>query len=231
MKNKSIKSGLMATTTICSTVLSMLVMSTAAVAQEAAAPEDDTVTEVVVTGSRILRPNLTATSPVASITLEKMESQGFENVADALTQQPQFAASFGTSRTQSTFSGATSSGLNLVNLRNLGGIRTLTLVNGKRFPSGTIDSDAVDFNMIPSANIARVDVLTGGAGAIYGADAVAGVINIITDTKLDGIEVGGSYGYALKKKITLTPTPTSVWVRCSIRGMQTSPFNMTIRVW
>ncbi|WAC48831.1 TonB-dependent receptor [Asticcacaulis sp. SL142] len=204
MKNKSIKSGLMVTTTICSTVLSMLTLSSAATAQDVPA-EDSSVTEVVVTGSRILRPNLTATSPVATITLEKMESQGFENVADALTQQPQFAASFGTSRTQSTFSGATSSGLNLVNLRNLGGIRTLTLVNGKRFPSGTIDSDAVDFNMIPSANIARVDVLTGGAGAVYGADAVAGVINIITDTKLDGVEVGGSYGYALKKEDNINP--------------------------
>ncbi|UDF04557.1 TonB-dependent receptor domain-containing protein [Asticcacaulis sp. AND118] len=195
----------MASTAFCTAVVSTLAMAPVAMAQDAPAPAADEAVEVVVTGTRIQRPNLTSPSPVASISLDKMESQGFENVADALTQAPQFAASFGSSRTQSTFSGATFSGLNLVNLRNLGGIRTLTLVNGRRFPSGTIDSDAVDFNMIPSANIARVDVLTGGAGATYGADAVAGVINIITDDRFDGVQVGASYGAALEHKDNINP--------------------------
>ncbi len=136
---------------------------------------------------------------------EKLQSQGFENVTDLLTAQPQFAASFGTSRTQSTFSGAVDSGLNLVNLRNLGAFRTLTLINGRRVPSGTIVTESVDFNMIPSANIARVEISTGGQSAVYGADAVAGVVNVITDDRFEGIEFGASYGAALDNKDNINP--------------------------
>jgi len=121
-----------------------------------------------------------------------MHSQGLTNFAEIAAQTPQFSASFGTSRTQSTFAGAASSGLNEVNLRNLNARRTLVLINGRRVPSGTTFNSAVDFNTIPTANIERIDVLTGGASAIYGADAVAGAINIITK-KLDGVEIGGNY--------------------------------------
>ncbi|MEZ5459280.1 MAG: TonB-dependent receptor [Steroidobacteraceae bacterium] len=97
-------------------------------------------------------------------------------------------------RTQSTFSGVGTAGLNLANLRNLGSVRTLTLINGRRMPGGTSTSTSVDFNTIPTVNIERVEIQTGGASAIYGADAVAGVVNIITRKKFEGIEVGLSYG-------------------------------------
>lgn len=156
-------------------------------------PNDGQGADVVVTGTRIQRPDLTGSSPVLVVGQDAFQNRNFTNVADLATQLPQFAASFGTSRTQSTFSGAATSGLNLVNLRNLGGGRTLTLINGRRVPGGTTTSTAVDFNSIPSANIDRLEILTGGAASIYGADAVAGVINIITK-QIDGFQAGASYG-------------------------------------
>lgn len=175
-------------------VLGIALVSTPVFAQNAPAEEAEAEQIIVVTGSRIARPDLEGSSPVLVIGAEALENRGFENVADLATQLPQFAASFGTSRTQSTFSGAASSGLNTVNLRNLGGGRTLTLINGRRAAAGTTTSTAVDFNMIPSANIERIDILTGGTSAVYGADAVAGVVNIITKTDFEGLRVGGSYG-------------------------------------
>jgi outer membrane receptor protein involved in Fe transport len=148
----------------------------------------------VVTGSRIARTALEAPVPVVVIGGADFELQGFENFADLAATLPQFAASFGASRTQSTFSGAATSGLNLANLRNLTGVRTVVLINGRRVPGGTTTSTTVDFNTIPTANIDHIELLTGGAAAIYGADAVSGVLNIITKKNFEGIELGGSYG-------------------------------------
>lgn len=153
---------------------------------------------VVVTGSRIVRPNLTSTTPVLAVTPETMANLGMENFADMATQLPQFAPAFGSSRTQSTFSGVASSGLNNANLRNLGSGRSLVLINGRRVPGGSSTSMSVDFNSIPTANIERVEISTGGASAIYGADAMAGVINIITKKNVQGVELGVSYGVADK---------------------------------
>lgn len=155
---------------------------------------DDAISEVVVTGSRIKKPELASTAPVLALSEEAMTSQGLRNVADIVAQLPQFAPSFGASRTQSTFSGAAASGLNLANLRNLAAVRTVVLVNGRRVPGGTSTSTSVDFNTLPTANIERVELLTGGASAIYGADAVAGVINIITRRDFEGVEFGLNYG-------------------------------------
>ncbi|MFN3228513.1 MAG: TonB-dependent receptor plug domain-containing protein [Asticcacaulis sp.] len=203
---RSNQKGLLSYSVSVAATLSVLALAQPVWAQSAPSqPAADEVQTVVVTGSRIQRANLTGTSPVSVLGQEKLQNQGFENVTDLLTAQPQFAASFGTSRTQSTFSGAVSSGLNLVNLRNLGSQRTLTLINGRRVPSGDITTEAVDFNMIPSANIARVEVITGGQSAIYGADAVAGVVNVITDDRFEGIEFGASYGAALDNKDNINP--------------------------
>jgi hypothetical protein len=149
---------------------------------------------IVVTGSRIARPETEASIPTVSIDAAELASKGYENLADVFVAMPQFTPSFGTSRTQSTFSGVAASGLNLANLRNLGGFRTLTLINGRRVPGGTSTSTSVDFNTIPSANIERIEVQTGGASAVYGADAVAGVVNIVTKKNFSGIEIGASYG-------------------------------------
>lgn len=197
--DSKLRMALMASSMICGALL-----AAPALAQDGAETTD--VEELVVTGSRISRPNLTETTPVQVVGAQDLTNQGFENVTDVLTQMPQFAASFGASRTQSTFSGAAASGLNTTNLRNLGAQRSLTLINGRRFPSGTILNEAVDFNMIPSANIARIEVVTGGASAIYGADAVAGVINIITDDRFEGLEIGASYGAATENWDNINPS-------------------------
>jgi iron complex outermembrane recepter protein len=149
--------------------------------------------DIVVTGSRIPRPNLENSSPTLVLDAERLTGTNQVNIADVATQYPQFAPAFGSSRTQSTFSGAATSGLQLVNLRNLGGGRTLTLLNGRRMPGGTTTGTAVDFNTIPTANIERIELITGGASAIYGADAVAGVVNIITRRNFEGLEIGASY--------------------------------------
>lgn len=161
--------------------------------------QDEAIAEVVVTGSRIARPNLEGVTPVLAIGQQDFQALGFENFADVAAALPQFSPSFGASRTQSTFSGAAQSGLNQVNLRNLGAIRTVVLLNGRRIPGGTSTSTSVDFNTIPTANIERIEVLTGGAAAIYGADAVAGVINIITNKSFNGVEMGASYGQTAEK--------------------------------
>lgn len=149
---------------------------------------------VEVTGSRILRTDMLGSTPVVFIGLDSMNNVGIENFADMATQLPQFAPAFGNSRTQSTFSGVATSGLNLVNLRNLASVRSLVLLNGRRLAGGSSTSTAVDFNNIPTANIERIEIITGGASAIYGSDAVGGVVNIITKKNLEGIELGASYG-------------------------------------
>jgi iron complex outermembrane receptor protein len=180
-------------TRICKAVALLLAAAAAsqAPAQQAAADSSAT---VVITGSRIARPNLISATPVLSVTPQSMSDLGIENFADMATQLTQFSAAFGESRTQSTFSGVGVSGLNRANLRNLGPVRSLVLINGRRVPGGSSTSTAADFNSIPTANIERVEVITGGASAIYGADAVAGVINIITKKNVQGIELSVSYG-------------------------------------
>jgi outer membrane receptor protein involved in Fe transport len=158
------------------------------------AAEEDQIAEVVVTGSRIARPNLEGTTPVLAIGQQDFAALGMENFADVAASLPQFSPAFGASRTQSTFAGAANSGLNQVNLRNLTALRTVVLLNGRRLPGGTTLTTAADFNTIPTANVERIEVLTGGAAAVYGADAVAGVINVITNKNFNGFEVGASYG-------------------------------------
>ncbi len=150
--------------------------------------------QVEVTGSRIARPNLEGSTPVMSVNKETLGNLGLTNFADLATQLPQFTPSFGSSRTQSTFSGVETSGLQRTNLRNLGSQSTLTLINGRRVPGGTSTSGGVDFNSIPFANIERIETITGGSSAIYGADAMAGVVNIITKKNFQGVEVGVQYG-------------------------------------
>lgn len=155
---------------------------------------EEPIAEVVVTGSRIVRPGLETPIPIMAVGQDEFDNRGMRNFADLATSLPQFTPAFGSSRTQSTFSGVAASGLNQANLRNLGAVRSVVLINGRRVPGGTSTNTAVDFNTIPTANIERIETLTGGASAIYGADAVAGVINLITRRDFEGIEIGASYG-------------------------------------
>jgi len=163
-------------------------LSGAALAQSQQATELDRVT---VTGSRIqTSQTVTASAPVAEISAEEFKFSGTTRVEDLLNQYPQMSAGM------DSFTVNPSPGFPSANLRGLGPERTLVLVNGQRLPPGGVRSEARDLNQIPSALVKRVDVLTGGASAVYGADAVAGVVNFILDTDFEGISANIGYsGY------------------------------------
>ena len=157
----------------------------------APAAEDSTARQqtVYVTGSRIASPNLTTTSPVSSVSAEDIKLQGVTRVEDLVTQLPQaFAAQ------NSTVSNG-ASGTATVSLRNLGAERTLVLIDGKRMPYGSPNDAAADLNLIPGQLVERVDVLTGGASAVYGSDAIAGVVNFIMKDDFEGVQIDTQYGF------------------------------------
>lgn len=158
----------------------------------ASAQADDAaqVDEVVVTGSRV-RSTYNSPTPVNVVGAERMQQLAIPDVATALNQIPSFRASTSASTILFRVSGAI--GGNIPDLRGLGTSRTLVLVDGRRFvPS--LDSGGVDLNSVPNALVARAEVVTGGASAAYGADAVAGVVNLILDTKFDGFKIDASAG-------------------------------------
>ncbi len=152
----------------------------AASAQQAA---DQPMQKVEVTGSRIPTLNTEGASPVTVLSAKDIKIDGVRNVEDMLNNLPQVFAAQGAAISNGA------SGTATVSLRGLGSDRTLVLVNGKRLPSGSVTSTAADLNEIPSALIKRVDVLSGGAGAVYGAGAIAGVVNFILKDNFEGVEI------------------------------------------
>ncbi len=141
--------------------------------------------EVVVTGSRIQRRNLVSASPVTQVDAEELLFQGTTRVEDMVRTLPQVYSDQNTSQSN----GAT--GTATLNLRNLGEERTLVLVNGRRLPAGSPIQDGIgaDINQIPGALVRSVEVLTGGASATYGSDAVAGVVNFLMKDDFEGVRV------------------------------------------
>ena len=169
-----------------------LVMSAVAAAATLPAQAQETADEVdtiVVTGSRIRTANLEGTSPVTQVTAEDIATAGVTRVEDLVNQLPQaFAA-----QNSTVSNGAT--GAATVSLRNLGANRTLVLVDGKRMPYGSVNDSAADLNQIPGAMVERVEILTGGASAVYGSDAVAGVVNFIMKKDFEGVQLDAQYGF------------------------------------
>jgi len=146
--------------------------------------------EIVVTGSRIASANATSISPVVTVGGDDFAMRGVTRVEDILNTLPQAFASQGAFLANGSFGTAN------VNLRNMGSVRTLVLVNGRRLPPGDPrQGGQADLNTIPASLIDRVEVLTGGASAVYGADAVSGVVNFIMDDKFEGIRIDGQYGF------------------------------------
>jgi outer membrane receptor protein involved in Fe transport len=148
---------------------------------------------ITVTGSRIRRPNLESNVPVTSIGGEEFFQQGQNNIGDALNELPQLRSTFG-QQNAGRFLGTT--GLNLLDLRGLGTQRTLVLVNGRRHVPSDILNNGVspDVNTIPNDLIERVDIVTGGNSAIYGSDAIAGVVNFVLRRNFEGLQVRGHAG-------------------------------------
>lgn len=145
---------------------------------------------IVVTGSRIRRPDYAAPNPIVSFDAATLERSGNTNVTTFLQRVPALTNSLDSTRTagaNQTDGSFGQVGLNLLDLRGLGPARTLVLVNGRRHVAGQPDTAAVDINAIPTDLIERVDVLTGGASAVYGADGVSGVVNFILKRDFDGI--------------------------------------------
>ncbi len=136
---------------------------------------------IVVTGTRIQSQTVTASSPVAEIQQEEFQYAGVTRAEDLVNQYPQLSPSF------DSMNNNPSLGYPTVDLRGLGARRTLTLVNGKRLAPGA--SESTDISIVPSFMVQRVDILTGGASAVYGSDAVAGVVNFILDTEFEGVKM------------------------------------------
>lgn len=160
---------------------------------DASAPTTDTpVADIVVTGSRITRSGFSAPTPTTVVGLADIQKAAPANIADFVNQLPQLSGS-STTRTGNNNTSTGTNGLNTLNLRSLGSNRTLVLLDGRRVVASAVNS-AVDINNLPSALVERVDIVTGGASAAYGSDAVAGVVNFILQKKFTGIKGSVSGG-------------------------------------
>ncbi len=159
--------------------------------------QSSTVEEVVITGSRIPQLRTQSIAPVSVVGPEDIAVTGASRIEDLLNKLPQITPDQNTATTGSSGTGAAT-----VNLRNLGAQRTLVLINGRRLPNGgyfpgnNASASAADVNLIPQIMLSRVEVLTGGASAVYGADAVAGVVNFVLNDHFEGIRLTGNFsGY------------------------------------
>jgi iron complex outermembrane recepter protein len=166
---------------------------------------------ILVTGTRLTRdPNAVAPSPIVSVTAADIRATGQTDVTEVLREIPALISS-GTVA-DSIERGGGGIGQATLNLRGLGSNRTLVLVNGRRHVSGVAGTQTVDIATIPRALIQSVDVLTGGASAIYGADAVTGVVNFNLRTDYDGIELASQVGIS-ERGDGRTFTVDGVWGR------------------
>jgi iron complex outermembrane receptor protein len=154
-----------------------------------AAGGNNELAEVIVTGSRLQTANLVSISPITTVTALQIEQTGLTRVEDILNNMPSVFAGQGSTMSNGADGTAT------VDLHDLGPVRTLVLINGRRLmPGNTTGGNAADINQIPAALIEKVDLLTGGASATYGADAVAGVVNFVMNTHYEGVKIDAQYG-------------------------------------
>lgn len=168
--------------------------------------------EIVVTGSRIVRDGYEAPTPVSVLGADELMARAPQNIADAVNALPSFANSR-TPHSANSSTGNGTVGVNSLNLRGLNANRTLVLLDGQRLvganANGSSEGNAVDVNVIPNALISRVDVVTGGASAAYGSDALSGVVNFVLDRDFTGIKgsvEGGvtTYGDSRNYAVSLT---------------------------
>jgi len=187
------KTRLLQTSVLSSLIMGMGGVAYAQVEQTPEAIEDEFAEEdnIVVTGSRIRRPDLDTVFPTTFVDSEALDKSAFTNVADALSEIPAFGGSITPAGNQGDNVGG-----NFVDFLDLGTQRTLTLVNGRRFVSGDVGGTglSVDFNVIPLALVERIDTIGVGGAPIYGSDAIAGTINVILKDDFEGLEATALYG-------------------------------------
>lgn len=157
-----------------------------AVAQD---QDEEVLEEIITTGSRLTaNPNLAAATPVLSVSGDEAQVRGNVRIEDFVNVLPQVFAG----QASEVSNGAT--GTATLNLRGLGSVRTLVLIDGRRLPYGSSGTSSANVDLIPLQMVERVDILTGGASAVYGSDAVGGVANFILKRDFEGVEVGMQYG-------------------------------------
>jgi outer membrane receptor protein involved in Fe transport len=163
-----------------------------------AASQEPALTEIIVTGSRIAAPNEVSTSPIQVLSSKYIETTGRTDITDLINELPQiYNNSLGQDLGNTTSGLTTAGGISTADLRGLGPNRTLVLVDGRRLGQGSpytfIQSPAPDLDQIPAGLIDRIEVVTGGASAAYGSDAIAGVINFIMKKNFEGFQIDGQY--------------------------------------
>ena len=171
---------------LTSTAMAQVATSPADLPQGAPTGTDEGSADILVTGTRIKRADLNSNSPLTAVDSQEIQYQGATTAEAVLNRLPQFTAD----ANENVSNG--SDGTANVNLRNLGSSRVLTLINGQRM----LPQQAVDINFIPSALIERIDVVSGGASAVYGSDALAGVVNFVLRNKFDGVRIDAQAGFA-----------------------------------
>jgi outer membrane receptor protein involved in Fe transport len=201
--SRAFSSNLRATTPLA---LASLIALTAGVAQPAfaqqatpadtasAASETSSAPDVVVTGSRIRSPNATSVSPIATIGGPEILQRGATRIEDLINTLPQSYADQGGGNRGGTIG---ASGTATINLRNLGNQRTLVLIDGRRLMQGDparSAAQAADINNVPAALVQRIDIVTGGASAVYGSDAIAGVVNFVLKKNFSGFQLDAQSG-------------------------------------
>ncbi len=182
------------------TLLANSVLAAAGMAAGAAfAQTDDAMEEIVVTGTRIASPNATSSSPILGLTAESLQLQGMNDTGDLVDWLPQQITT-GADLSNNSNPLAQPGGITTVDLRGLGPQRTLVLVDGRRLgvgdPNTSNPNPSPDLNQIPAALIERIDVVTGGASAVYGSDAIAGVVNFIMKRDFEGVQLDAQYGFS-----------------------------------
>ena len=166
----------------------MATLAVVAAPQCVIAQEQQTLAEVVVTGSRLVRSDLSAPSPTTIVNQDVVQLSGDTTVEAVINELPQLSAG-----NNSSVNSAGGSGVLTANLRGLGATRTLTLVNGRRFiPANSAGS--VDLATIPTALVERIEIITGGASAVYGSDAIAGAVNFLLRDDFEGLQVSSQFG-------------------------------------
>ncbi|MBT1444334.1 TonB-dependent receptor [Shewanella sp. JM162201] len=160
--------------------------------EQAANGDDAAIEKIAITGSRIKRDSFSLATPMMGLSAEEISDSGLGSLSEILVDQiPSIAEGVSNTNSQSSVQ---NTGLSTINLRNLGTDRTLTLIDGRRVVSNSYSGNYVSLSTIPTAMVDKVEIITGGASAVYGSDAIAGVVNILTKQKGTGFEINAKGG-------------------------------------